>query len=288
MTKMTWMPDGEDITLDRILAVMEDLDKAQEDGKGAPGAADEDEATDTGIYPEVVRSALLMAAERIVGGQGGDADALLFNPYHEPAGSSVGGRFASKHGWSRPGAVWSQGGKRAVIGNEEGPSPSGASPSAADDENFTHLTDVLEAKNGKHPEFGKNTYGWIAPDGRLLHNDSGGHYSIAKQAVAELGLDADYDQTYETLFSRGFVRIVHQGDSTSFEWSMPMKETARNNLQAAFDELRPTNWYADFWTGSERGEFNRSLDSRSDGDGRKLRRETGIDIGWWSDKGEEE
>jgi len=286
--KVTWMPDGEDITLDRILAVMEDLDKVQEDGKGAPEVADEDEATDTGIYPAAARSALLMAAERIVGGMGGDAEIELFNPYHEPAGSSVGGRFASKHGWSRPGAVWSQGGKRAVIGSEEGPSPSGAVSPSADDENFTHLTDVLEAKNGKHPEFGKNTYGWIAPDGRLLHNDSGGHYSIAKQAVAELGLDADYDQTYETLFSRGFVRIVHQGDSTSFEWSMPMKESARNNLQAAFDELRPPKWYVDFWTGSDRGNGNRSLNSRSDGDGRKLRRETGIDIGWWSDKGEEE
>jgi hypothetical protein len=77
--KMTWMPDGEDITLDRILAVMEDLGKAEaEDATGAPGAVDEDAATDMGIYPEVVRSALLMAAERIVGGQGGDADVELF------------------------------------------------------------------------------------------------------------------------------------------------------------------------------------------------------------------
>jgi hypothetical protein len=51
--------------------------KASE-AQDAVASLSEPPAPETGIYPEVVRSALLMAAERIVGGQGADADVELF------------------------------------------------------------------------------------------------------------------------------------------------------------------------------------------------------------------
>ena len=268
MTKMTWMPDGEDITLDRILAVMEDLDKAQEDGKGAPGAADEDEATDTGIYPEVVRSALLMAAERIVGGQGDATDVELFNSRHEPGGSPIGGRFA----------------RTADTGAGMG---GGA---ASDDPNYSRLTDALVKEFGEHPDFGKATNGWIAPDGRIIHDTIGGHFMIATSASKRLGLGEmgklSYEAVYETLFTRGFIRVVHTDRSTSFEWSTPLTEDAYANLQSAFDTLRPATWYVDFWPGTSRGteiaNGLRSIQSNGTRAPEKLKRETGIDVSWWS------